>query len=179
MATAPASEPFALLSEWPTEAEAAALLGCSVRSLTRYAEKGQIEMRKRPVNGRKPENVCNPSDIEKLKPRAFLLTEQPGALVKRTPDAAEFRPLVELAPTFRALMETISTAILTAQAETAGAREQGEKLVLTLKEAARTGFSVAFLRQAIEDGKLKHFRDGRRIKIVRSELVRFTEQLRK
>jgi hypothetical protein len=56
------------VSDWLTEAEAAAELDCSVRTIQRYASDGKIEMRKRQREGRKPESVCNPSDVDKLRP---------------------------------------------------------------------------------------------------------------
>jgi hypothetical protein len=46
------------LSQWPTEAEAAAMLGTSMKKISRYAAKGLIEIRKRPRDGKKPENAA-------------------------------------------------------------------------------------------------------------------------
>jgi hypothetical protein len=56
------------LETWPTEAEAAAQLATSVKTIARLAAKGKIEVRKRPRAGKKPENVCNPDDVQKLMP---------------------------------------------------------------------------------------------------------------
>jgi hypothetical protein len=64
-------------------------------------------------------------------------------------------------PSFETFIQTISTAVTTIQTDVQNAKNLSEKLVLTLKEASRYGFSVAFLRRAVDNGTLKHFRDGR------------------
>jgi excisionase family DNA binding protein len=174
MATVLSQELFASLADWPSEQEAAAALGCSVKSIHRYADKGLIELRKRQRLGVKPENVCNPADIEKLKPTAFLMPAEEdagkGAVAVRRPLVPN-NSLVPLVPIF----EAISNAVQTMQTETTAARQREEKLVLTLREAALSGFSMAYLRRAVAAGKLKHFRDGRSIKIAREELQRFAK----
>src|SRR5690348_7977261 len=101
------------MSEWPTESEAAALLGASVKTLHRYAAKGLIEIQKRPRPGKKPENVCNPRDIERLKPAAHVMPESAPV---RLPAVRE-TSLAPLLPSFGALIQTISTAIVTMQAD--------------------------------------------------------------
>lgn len=60
---------------WPTEAEAAVLLRTSRKTIMRDAAKGLIEIRKRPRPGKKPVNICNPDDLDKLKPPAHVLPE--------------------------------------------------------------------------------------------------------
>ncbi len=160
------------LSEWPSESEAAALLRTSVKTINRYAAKGKIEIRKRPREGKKPENVCHPRDIEKLKPVAHVMpgtAEAAGTSVAIVPPAVPIgQTLLPLVPSFELLIRTISTAV----ADVQNIKNLNEKLVLTLKEASRSGFSMAFLRRKCEDGSLKSFRDGRTIKIARQELER-------
>jgi hypothetical protein len=67
---------------------------------------------------------------------------------------------------------TISTAIATWTNYT----DTNEKLVLTLKQASLFGFSVAFLRRAVDSGTLKAFLDGRTIKIARESLEAFARK---
>jgi hypothetical protein len=54
-------------SNWPDEAQAAALLGTSIKTVIRYAWQGKIEVKKRARVGRKPMNIFNPRDLRKLK----------------------------------------------------------------------------------------------------------------
>lgn len=61
------------IEQWPTDEAAAAILGTSSKTIHRYAAKKWIEMRKRQRPGKKPENVCNPLDIEKLKPPPHVM----------------------------------------------------------------------------------------------------------
>jgi hypothetical protein len=164
---------------WPTIEEAAARLNTSVRTMWRHAEARRIEMRKRARPGKKPENICNPADIERLMPAAHVMPEESFEVVaiNRPPPSA---PAMQQ-PWYGAL-ETIAT-ILTRQNDTGaidridGNRIDPDKLVLTLKEAARSGFSIAFLRREVESGRLKSFRDGRTIKISRAALAAFAEGL--
>jgi excisionase family DNA binding protein len=164
---------------WPTQAEAAERLGISQKSLGRYADKGMVEMRKRPTPGRKPVNVCNPDDIARLEPKAHLMPTTAITAAENTALALErrkypdgvsyFAPLV---PMMGALMQTIQTFYL----DTDNREKRNEKVVFTLKEAAAFGFSMAFLRRKVEDGSLKSFRDGRTIKIAREDLRELAHQ---
>lgn len=162
------------LSEWPSESEAAAILGTSTKTIARYAAKGLIEIRKRPRDGKKPENVCHPRDIEKLKPTAHVMPHPAPA--PRSELALAERDRLPLVPSFEAVMRTISTAITSTDENVRNAKILNEKLVLTLKEASRSGFSMAFLRRAVDNGTLKSFRDGRKIKIARASLEEFARQ---
>jgi len=58
---------------WPGEAQAASILGRSIKTLMRYAEQRKIEVRKRPIPGRKPMNIFNPRDLQRLKTRSFSI----------------------------------------------------------------------------------------------------------
>jgi hypothetical protein len=143
-----------MLSEWPTEAEAAAMLGTSVKTISRYASQGKIEILKRPRPGKKPENVCNPQDVEKLKPTAHVMPESGLALVPNGNHpvrraSSEFVPLV---PALGALIETISTAIQTMRTEPDG----NGKLWLTIEEAqSYSGLCRKDLLRLCRDGKLE------------------------
>jgi len=145
-----------MVSEWPTEAEAAALLGVSVKTIGRYAAKGMVEMRKRHRIGKKAENICNPRDLERLKPAAQAIVETaPPAPIPAPPvvqkDAGFPSGFAPLAPALRTLIQTISTALQDVQIE----RSRKEKLWLTIEEAAAySGRSKSWLLQACKEGKL-------------------------
>jgi len=117
------------LADWPNEAQAAALLGTSVKTIIRYADAGKIETQKRPRQGKKPENVCNPRDIEKLLPQAHVMPEASnGTAITRMP--AEPARALDPAPIL-AMIRAIATAI-----ETERQIVQIPKLWLSLQEAA-------------------------------------------
>ena len=82
------------LSGWPSKLDAARLLGIGERTLDRQiARTGAPEIRMRPRNnGRKPEPVCNPEDLERLvaerkravpMPRGVRLHGGPGQSGRR------------------------------------------------------------------------------------------------
>lgn len=156
------------LDNWPTEAEAAALLQTSVKTISRYAEAGKVELRKRPRAGKKPENVVNPRDIEKLLPAAHVMPEErPGAVALRP----KTQPQQPEAAAFFAFIQTITTAI-----ETQRGIVQIAKPWLSLEDAAEaTGLSAGYLRRQIADAKIVATYGGPRgaIRIQRASLEAF------
>ncbi len=158
------------LADWPTIEEAAAQLNTSVRTMWRHAEARRVEMRKRPRPGKKPENVCNPRDVEKLMPAAHVMPpEKAGAetgLARRVQNGAPHP--------WQGALERIAT-ILSAQQDgridTIGPTQQ---LWLSLKEASTlAGLSRKYLLRACEEGRLESVRDGRRRRIRRASLEAF------
>jgi excisionase family DNA binding protein len=134
------------LNNWPTEAEAAAQLSMSLRTLQRYAKAGEIEIRQRPVPGRKPEAVVNPRDVERLKPGAFVMAPEQDDKV--TPRQRQ-QPADVLGALFAYL-------------------QQQQRLLaappapwLTLDEAAeQSRLSRRFLRKQIRSKKIRAVRGG-------------------
>jgi len=120
------------------------MLGTSVKTIIRYADAGKIETQKRPRPGKKPENVCNPRDIERLMPKAHVMPAESanGTAIARM--SAE--PAKTLDPdSVLAMIRAIATAI-----ETERQIVQIPKLWLSLEEAAEySGLAVRFLRDAI------------------------------
>lgn len=140
------------LNHWPTEAQAAAQLGVTVRSIGRYAEKGRIEIRKRQREGKKAENVCNPRDIEKLLPAAHVMPEESVLDPPATKGTAiaQLRPSLSgppnLASEFIALIHALAAAL---QADHAAAKPR-LALWLSLEEAASfSGLSVSYIRDSL------------------------------
>jgi len=117
------------LAEWPNEAQAAAMLGTSVKTIIRYADAGRIETQKRPRPGKKPENVCNPRDIERLMPQAHVMPAEAvnGTAVARLP--TEPSKALDPVPVL-SIIRAIATAI-----ETERKIVQMPKLWLSLDEA--------------------------------------------
>jgi excisionase family DNA binding protein len=161
------------LSEWPTEAQAAALLGTSVKTINRHAKDGRLELRKRPRAGKKPENVVNPADLDKLLPRAHVMRPEqenedaPRALTRRDPVPAN-----GAAGEFLAFIRTIATAI-----ETERYIVQMPLPWITVEEAATvSGLAANYLRRAIRDGRIEAVRGGPRgkLRIRRASLNEFS-----
>jgi hypothetical protein len=149
------------LSEWPNEAQAAAMLGTSVKTIMRYADAGKIETQKRPRPGKKPENVCNPSDIERLMPKAHVMPAEVanGTAIARLP--AEPAKTLDPAPVL-AMIRAIATAI-----ETERQIVQMPRLWLSLEEAAEySGLSVHFLRDCIVEPE--HYQPGQNLIGIRA-----------
>lgn len=179
-----------MIDHWPTQTEAAKQLQVSPKTIERYAAQGKCEMRKRQRPGKKAVNVCNPKDVERLMPKAYTLaTNEPAsadepplststALAARREDqeGAATLALIPAAAKFAGSFETIATRIATFVQNVEMTKSLNEKLVLTIKEAAASGFSMAFLRRKVEDGSLKSFRDGRTIKIARASLDEFARR---
>jgi len=67
------------LQDWPTIEQAADEINASVRTIWRHNERGLLEIQKRPVPGRKPINVCNPSDLNRLKPPPYAVAKEEEA----------------------------------------------------------------------------------------------------
>jgi excisionase family DNA binding protein len=171
---------------WPTQAEAAQILQTSTKTIERHGKEGRIEIRKRACPGRRPENVCNPDDIEKLKPlphiprpvtipERYEIVNRQLAKARQANDQA-VEPVAMVPHQLSQLFETIATTVQTIQTEAAQTRNASEKLVFTLKEASRLGFSVRYLRRAVDEGRLRSFRDGRSIKIARVSLAEFARE---
>ena len=147
------------VSQWPTLDEAAAQLQTSPRTLQRQHRRGMLELRKRPRSGRKPENVCNPADLERLQATAYVLPpETPpkttNGIATRVPRAGSTR-----------LSESILERLALALPPPAGcpAVPLDRKLWLTLEEAsAYSGFGRSVLERGIADGQLTAEKRGPR-----------------
>ena len=147
------------LDEWKTKAEAAAILGCSVKTVERLVAAGKISKEMRRMTGRKPLPVFNPEDIEREREESAVLKPLPvaeegsgGALMRQ---------------------ERENGAGFFAQFAAAVGNPQlrlGEKVYLTLEEAsAYSGLSKTWLLRKVKAGELEAFKDGG-WKIRRSEL---------
>lgn len=150
---------------WPTIDEAAVQLGISVRTIWRYAELKAIQLKKRKRAGKKPENVCNPRDLEKLMPsdvHVMPAEAETKALTIRRNTAGGAKP-------WEGALERIAT-ILTKQNDTVAV---SQKLWLTLDEAAEySGLARADLLTLCREEKLTARKSGG-WKIQRKSLEEF------
>jgi hypothetical protein len=142
------------LSGWPSKLDAARLLGIGERTLDRQiARTGAPEIRMRPRNnGRKPEPVCNPQDLERLvaeRKRAVLMSPEFSSAV------ALAHP-VDDGPAISRVMSAVAK-ILGPSLEAVTARP----LWLTLQQAAGyTGLSMALLVRLAQGGAVDAVKDN-------------------
>jgi hypothetical protein len=127
--------PESIETTWPTETEAAAALAISVKSVQRYVTKGLIEIRKRPRTGRKPENICNPSDVSKLLPTAHVVQAVGLARVSAPERTLRQAHLAPFGADLMAMIRTISHELETDKKEREIVATRPPKLWMTLKEA--------------------------------------------
>lgn len=142
------------LSEWPNEAQAAAALGISAKTIVRYAIAGKIETRKRPRPGKKPENVYNPHDLERLLPRAHVMPAAPEAAHDSTePKSNGLVRINDERFTFAYVLQEILRR---------NAAPPAAPLPwITIEEAvASSGLSAGYLRRAIQEEKIEAVRGG-------------------
>lgn len=155
------------LTRWPSVEEAAAILQTSRRSIERKFERGEIEIRKRTRPGKKPENVCNPADVEKLKPAAYVIQnyqEDEAPAPRNAPPRGS--TLDDFALRLWEAIERARPAALEGKTTIAPLLTLSElslKLWLTVEEAAAlSGYAESKLRAAIAAGTVKATRGGPR-----------------
>jgi hypothetical protein len=168
------------LDSWPTIHQAAAALRTSTRSVLRAQDRGEIEIRKRTRPRKKPENVVNPDDLQKLiekeapKPHPVRMPAIAPA-PQFHPDAFAFTvPALQPAQIDRfleALQNMTAQRALPAPEEAARPAAPAVplhlKLWLTLPEASvYSGYSERKLRQAAADGRIHATKDGPRGAII-------------
>ena len=172
------------LDHWPTMEEAAQQLRISMRTMWRHSQRGALEIRPRAAAGRKPVNVCNPADVEKLKPGPYVYVARTeaqeakhqaknGVVPAIVPVATGLEPV-----TIGAILEALQTIATVATG--LKAVTDGTKLWLTLDEAALySGMARSVLRRATISGEVASRRDGPRgaTIIQRASLERFSAQV--
>lgn len=165
------------LSQWPSVEEAAVALHTSARSIIRHNARGELEFRKRARPGKKPENVCNPDDLQKLLPQPYSVRHLEYAGDRFQDEIANLPPppmagdrferflnAIEAATTQRALPAPEAAAPAIAPP---AAVALDRKLWLTIPEASiYSGFSSLKLRAAIKDGRLTARPDGPRGAVI-------------
>jgi hypothetical protein len=162
---------------WPTFAEAAEQLNASLRTMWRYNARGQLEVQKRPQPGRKPVNVVNPRDLEKLKPAPYVVAPENMHLAVHQNAAQAPAPRTGSQPGLEAILSIFTDRLKAVTIDTKDTVRISEKPILKLTEVhALTGIPIERLRQAITDGRLKARLDsewGRGYRVRRGDLDAF------
>ena len=146
------------LDDWKTKAEAAEILGCSEKTVERYAKQSRIQKFLRRNPGRKAMPVFHPGDIETLRSEAVRL--EPFPVEKQFPrsrdDVAHGPGAGEQALALPARQSAVEMLVnLLADRVSPPATAARHKLFLTLAEAADySGMSQGWLRQKIRQGEL-------------------------
>ena len=164
------------LDDWRTKAEAAEILGCSEKTVERYAKQKRIQKVMRRNPGRKAMPVFHPGDIETLRAEAVQL--EPFPVEKQLPTsrdevahgAADGAEQALALPPRQSAVEMLVN--LLADRVSPPATAARHKLFLTLAEAADySGMSQGWLRQKIRQGELPAIKT-RGWKIRRADLER-------
>ena len=140
------------LDDWKTQEEAAEILRCSKKTISRMAEQGKIQRVLRRVPGRKPMPVFNPSDIEAQASETVNI--QPFPVPRHVEKKA-------LAPQARSRESAMLMQLLMDRAATTLNTSPRHKVFLTLKEAADySGMPRAWLLQKIRKEELPAIKAG-------------------
>jgi excisionase family DNA binding protein len=140
------------LGHWKSQAEAAEILKCSEKTISRMAGQGKIEKAMRRVPGRKPMPVFNPTDIERLRRQTVDLKPFPVEEAKEEQALAP-RPSQDGASLFAQLLAD--------RLGSAQAVPLERKVFLNLEQASEyTGMPKEWLRRQIKKGDLPAILSG-------------------
>ena len=135
------------LGHWKSAPEAAEILKCSEKTISRMAGQGKIQRALRRVPGRKPMPVFNPTDIERI--RGETVEVKPFA----EPAAKEETSLAR-APSQDGAK--LFAQLLADQLGSSQSMPLERKVFLNLDEASEyAGMPKGWLRRQIKDGKLR------------------------
>ncbi len=156
------------LSGWPTKLEAAQRVGVSHKTIERLAQDGKIEVRYRPVPGRRAEPVYNPNDLDRERdrrqPAGFVMPADAATETAKSAPA-ESRALALRRPSdpLAALAEHLAKLAQAFPAEDAKPTVPiAQKQWLTLAEAVEySGLSRQTLIRLIGSKDLPYRRDGK------------------
>ena len=141
-----------LLGNWKTQAEAAEILKCSQKTVSRMAAQKKIQRVLRRVPGRKPMPVFNPDDIEAL--RAEMVQVEPFPVREQGEEKALARK------TSQGGVDLLAQ-LLVDRMSPAPAVPVEQKVFLNLKEATEySGLPKAWLMREIKSGKIKAIKAG-------------------
>ena len=166
-AIAPAKE-----KQWLTKAEAATILGESVRAIERKAKEGKIETTKAACKGRRPATLYSAADVERIRDErqmsqrgasqlAPLPRQQPPRLLQEGgTDAIAHTSLTQLA--------TIAAALRS------GAAMSPRRWIKVEEAATDSGLSKRFLHKLCRGGELLSVWDEGQWKIASDALQQWT-----
>ena len=135
------------MEHWKTQAEAAAILVCSGKTISRMAAQNKIQRAFRRVPGRKPMPVFNPTDIERIRAETVEIKPFPVEAPKeakslaRVPSQDGVKLLTQLFADRFGSSRSVAVE---------------RKVFLNLNEASEyMGMPKAWLRREIKNGNLK------------------------
>jgi excisionase family DNA binding protein len=153
------------LADWPERTEAAAALQIHPATLDRWVTSGKIRTAKRQRPGRKPAVVYNPADIAANTPDVPAYPSY--VLPPEQQQLALTQPQQQGAGTNSTELVAIAAAIASAVS-----RPAEPQRFLTIEEASElTGLTVTYIRRAIRDGMLRAVRDGKAMKVRKTDLA--------
>ena len=140
------------LEHWKTQAEAAEILKCSGKTISRMAAQNKIQRALRRVPGRKPMPVFNPIDGERLRAETVEVKPFPVEAPKETKSLARV-PSQDGVKLLAQLFEDRLSSSRSVAVE--------RKVFLNLDEASEyMGMPKAWLRREIKSGNLKAILSG-------------------
>ena len=140
------------LRHWKSQAEAAEILKCSEKTISRMAGQGKIEKALRRVPGRKGMPVFNPRDIERLRSETVDLKPFPVEEAKEEKALAR-RPSQAAGDVFAQLLADRLGSPQAVPLE--------RKMFLNLEQASEyTGMPKGWLRRQIKSGELPAILSG-------------------
>lgn len=140
-------------SNWPTQTQAAAVLGTNERTIRRWIESGRLHSSSRPAVGRKPLTIVDPEDVERIRLERLppvVLRDQGEAASNHTahPDSMAIGPHI---PAAGASLQHFLAGVLQAYPVSR------PKSWLTLDEAAEvSGLPKAWLLAQARAGEAAH-----------------------
>ena len=135
------------LEDWKTQAEAAEILKCSEKTISRMAAQNKIQRALRRVPGRKPMPVFNPNDVERFRSETVDIKPFPVTAGKEAKSLARVPSQDGVKLLAQLFAERLSSS---------RSVPVEQKVFLKLNEASEyMGMPKAWLRRQIKDGKLK------------------------
>lgn len=160
-----------------TKTEAAKFLGMSVRTLLRHTAAGRIAARQR-RGSRGAETVYADEELERFKTQLEGVTYPVRPVVTPVTDAGAALSVVGDS---EAIGDRLVSALetLAAEREDAGRHVPlADKLILTEREAAALlSYPLAQIKRDVVNGKIKHHKVGRMIRIKRADLDAYVRKL--
>lgn len=147
------------LADWPDKTQAAGMLGVSVKTLERMAQKGVIEQRMRPRPGASDMACFNPKDVQQaMQEKGIVISrprvESPGTQSGFEPPQSGLEPASVNPANFigalEAMLERLVPKLLPPPA-------QEPSHLLTIEEVLKLGYTRDWIRKQRKLGLLTPF----------------------
>jgi len=151
--------------QWLTKAEAAAILGESIRAIERKAEAALIETTKVARRGKRPATLYAASDIERIRNEMQTSQRGPSQLVATPRQALQEGDTDTIAQVALTRLATIASALR------GGAAMSPRRWIKVEEAATDSGLSKRFLRKLCKDRELLSLWDEGQWKIASDALA--------